>query len=79
MSIAEKADITYCPYCKTQVEGKLPAMCRSCLIESYCDEPEDDRGYCDTCQNTGEIDCYCGGDLCVCIRGPYLPCPDCKD
>jgi hypothetical protein len=24
------------------------------------------KGYCDTCHNTGEVDCYCGGDLCVC-------------
>lgn len=24
------------------------------------------NGYCDTCHNTGEVDCYCGGDLCVC-------------
>ena len=22
--------------------------------------------YCDRCQNTGEVECYCGGDLCVC-------------
>lgn len=24
------------------------------------------EGYCATCCNTGEVDCYCGGDLCVC-------------
>lgn len=22
--------------------------------------------YCDPCNNTGEIDCHCGGDLCIC-------------
>lgn len=33
-------------------------------------------GYCCTCNNTGEIDCYCGGDLCVCGQ-EVEPCPDC--
>jgi hypothetical protein len=33
-------------------------------------------GYCDTCNNTGEIDCLCGGDLCVC-GAITEPCPDC--
>ena len=35
--------------------------------------------YCDTCHGTGVVDCWCGGDLCVCgARGPgELPCPDC--
>lgn len=33
--------------------------------------------YCDTCQNTGSIDCLCGGDLCVCGREEF-PCPDCE-
>lgn len=37
-------------------------------------------GWCSTCQNTGEVDCYCGGDLCVCggENGDGTdPCPDC--
>lgn len=34
-------------------------------------------GYCATCNNTGEIDCYCGGDLCVCENNGVEPCPDC--
>lgn len=33
--------------------------------------------YCDRCNNTGEIDCYCGGDLCVC-GCQELPCPQCS-
>lgn len=33
--------------------------------------------YCERCYNTGELDCYCGGDLCVCERGGTYPCPDC--
>lgn len=32
--------------------------------------------YCDVCQNTGWVDCYCGGDLCVCGR-EEIECPSC--
>jgi hypothetical protein len=34
------------------------------------------KGYCDTCQNTGYIDCLCGGDLCVCGQ-EEIECPVC--
>jgi hypothetical protein len=34
------------------------------------------RGYCATCQNTGEVDCRCGGDLCVC-GDEVMICPAC--
>jgi hypothetical protein len=33
--------------------------------------------YCDRCQNTGEIECHCGGDLCICGQGE-IECPRCK-
>ncbi|WP_156679369.1 hypothetical protein [Sphingomonas profundi] len=36
--------------------------------------------WCETCHNTGDIDCHCGGDLCVCGGGNgdgTDPCPDC--
>jgi len=49
------------------------------------DDPEwldrddtDDVTYCFTCCNTGEVDCYCGGDLCVCRNQGTEPCPDCS-
>jgi hypothetical protein len=32
--------------------------------------------YCDECNNTGAIDCCCGGDLCVC-GAEEVPCPTC--
>lgn len=38
------------------------------------------RGYCDICHNTGEVDCYCGGDFCVCggdNGGGTNECPKC--
>lgn len=34
-------------------------------------------GYCDTCQNTGWVDCLCGDDLSVCENNGEYPCPDC--
>ncbi|WP_182466801.1 hypothetical protein [Sphingomonas gilva] len=44
------------------------------------EEFDDGERWCETCHNTGEVDCYCGGDLCVC--GGFWgngtdPCPDC--
>lgn len=33
-------------------------------------------GYCAECNNTGEVECHCGGDLCVCGEDT-LPCPVC--
>lgn len=33
-------------------------------------------GYCATCNNTGMIDCHCGGDLCVC-GDEEIECPEC--
>ena len=33
-------------------------------------------GYCAECNNSGELDCHCGGDLCVCGQETY-PCPAC--
>ena len=33
--------------------------------------------YCDRCQNTGTVDCHCGGDLCVCENYGEKECPCC--
>lgn len=35
------------------------------------------RGYCDRCQNTGSIDCLCGGDQCICENYGEKDCPYC--
>jgi len=39
----------------------------------------DRKAYCLTCNNLGEVPCYCGGDICVCLEseGGMIPCPDC--
>ena len=33
--------------------------------------------YCAECNNTGWIDCHCGGDLCVCENNGEEICPYC--
>ena len=38
----------------------------------------DPKGYCDTCQNTGYVNCLCGGDLCICENYGEMDCPDCS-
>lgn len=35
------------------------------------------KGYCDLCHNTGEVDCRCGGDLCLCTNYGTMVCPAC--
>ena len=46
--------------------------------EDYVED--EGEGYCFTCNNTGSIDCECGGDICVCLESDngLLPCPDCE-
>ena len=57
----------YCDACREQIEDHLSG------------EPDEaDDEYCDHCKNTGEIDCYCGGDLCVCENNGTYPCQHCS-
>ena len=43
------------------------------------DIPDDDGdGWCDECCGTGELDCHCGGDICVCYNHGTYPCPHCR-
>lgn len=32
-----------------------------------------------TCGGTGEVNCFCGGDLCVCHNHGAAACPGCED
>lgn len=41
-----------------------------------CDT-EETMGYCENCNNTGWVNCYCGGDLCVCENNGEEECPVC--
>ena len=42
----------------------------------YPDETEEEP-WCETCSGMGEVNCYCGGDLCICENYGSAPCPDC--
>ena len=41
------------------------------------DEDYDEDEWCWTCCGTGDVDCFCGGDLCVCAHHGTMPCPRC--
>lgn len=41
------------------------------------DDGGDERPYCCCCNNTGTVDCLCGGDFCVCDNYGEKPCPKC--
>ena len=33
----------------------------------------------DSCGGTGVLNCYCGGDFCVCHNHGEIQCPGCED
>lgn len=41
------------------------------------DYDDEDARFCFTCQNAGVVNCYCGGDFCVCDNHGEMPCPKC--
>lgn len=43
------------------------------------DDSDENPEYCHVCNNTGWVNCYCGGDLCVCENQGEEPCPKCGD
>jgi hypothetical protein len=45
------------------------------IDDNYFDDYADD--YCYDCQNMGTVNCYCGGDLCICENYGEIPCPAC--
>lgn len=42
-----------------------------------CEDFDEDFCQCPRCSGWGEIDCRCGGDLCVCENYGMAPCPMC--
>jgi hypothetical protein len=68
------------------IDGRYGGVrCPKCQLHIYfgreyeCYWPDDDDdAWCPTCQNTGYLDCHCGGDLCVCENRGEYPCPDCS-
>jgi hypothetical protein len=56
--------------------GPAEHPCPDCGLCSCVCEPAD-AIWCDRCQGTGSIDCYCAGDFCCCERGGEITCPRC--
>lgn len=46
--------------------------------EVYEDDFCDDYPPCPHCHATGEVNCHCGGDLCICENYGDAPCPVCQ-
>lgn len=72
---------------EAQRTGKMPEIPKAGSGPAKCDHPEatvepglendDDEPFCFTCQNTGYVDCYCGGDFCACDNHGEMDCPNC--
>jgi hypothetical protein len=51
-----------------------------CGVSGTYDELYNDVGIEAGCGGTGHVDCYCGGDQCVCHHhGQQLDCPGCDE
>jgi hypothetical protein len=50
-----------------------------CGVEGTYEELFDDACLDRTCGGTGELDCECGGDQCVCHHHGATECPGCED
>ena len=59
----------------------VPSACDECPTPQKCTATgawcceAGPKGYCATCNNTGSIDCHCGGDMCVCGE-EEIKCPE---
>jgi len=56
------------------------------IIRCWCgeigmyDELFDDSGLQDGCGGTGRVECFCGGDICICHHhGQSTECPGCDE
>lgn len=50
-----------------------------CGAEGHYDELFDDTGLEQSCGGTGTVNCYCGGDFCVCHHHGSTECPGCEE
>lgn len=60
-------------------------LAEDCEVECWCGEKGkvtelyDVSGLDGTCGGLGELNCYCGGDLCICHHHGATECPGCAD
>lgn len=48
-------------------------------IHNVEDHPDDETmKFCTNCQNSGSVNCYCGGDQCFCENQGEIYCPYCE-
>jgi hypothetical protein len=72
--------VARCPKCGDVTTVKRPSgWCDACVEDCIIGADDyDGDGWCEACQNTGSLDCCCGGDLCVCLNHGEYPCPHCR-
>ena len=46
---------------------------------AYPEDFDEEYCMCPQCDGHGDVDCHCGGDLCVCENQGRAPCPLCHD
>lgn len=55
------------------------------VVQCWCgargteDELFDDAVFDEPCGGSGVLECFCGGDLCVCHNHGEIECPGCED
>jgi hypothetical protein len=65
-----------CPVCEA---GELEPIRCWCGAEGTFNDLFDTSGLDSTCGGTGSLNCYCGGDQCVCHFHGETDCPGCED
>lgn len=66
------------PEAQARGEAVLADLKRRLAEPGALDDCDDEFPFCDRCQNMGTIDCFCGGDMCICEWNGERPCPYCE-
>lgn len=69
---------SYQPECGTPEHGEEIITCW-CGARGICEELFDDACLDEGCGGTGSLNCYCGGDQCVCHNHGEVECPGCDE
>jgi hypothetical protein len=65
--------------CEAEDEPDDQVITCWCGAQGTYEELFDESGLEDGCNGTGSVNCFCGGDQCVCHFHGETECPGCKD
>lgn len=63
-----------CLFCPMDLEGPFMTDPKTADMDREYEEPEDALPFCNLCQGSGMMNCYCGGDQCYCDWHGEKPC-----